>query len=226
MSVDYNGTDTSIHWGSASTIDDIFDNANGGTAMAWINLDGWGEGNFGRIWDKTAWLFFVRSSQSDLVFIYNWFSANGYWTTPGSSLSLSTTFHVAATYIADDASTNPTLYINGVSQTVTEETTPVGFAPDSDASYNAYLGNSSAGDRTFNGRIGDPRLYKRILSAAEIQTIVNTRGHDGIIDDLRCKPSLEEGYPGQTGQTPKDLSQYKHTATTSGTITHAEAFWR
>jgi len=69
---------------------------------------------------------------------------------------------------------DPVIYINGVSQTVTETATPTGTS-GSDAS--SYLVFSSAGvsGYEFYGKLEQALIYNRILSAGEILDIHNSR---------------------------------------------------
>jgi len=70
-----------------------------------------------------------------------------------------------------------------------------------------YNDNPSSGILSLNSRAGsgelvsefyDVRIYNRVLSAAEIQTMFNARGADGICDGMLHRWKLDELAPGAT----------------------------
>lgn len=231
MAAIFDGSTSAISFGSASILDNIFDG--GGTAMAWIRLSTWGENSRGRIWNKASgtqpaggWAFWTSSLYNYLAFAHDFGTTYGAWGTATNSIVLNTIYHVAVTYDNGSTANNPTMYINGQSVSVVEDSTPSGTRI-SDATQLCVLGNHSDASRTFDGWLADPRLYNRILSAEEIQTIYESRGNDGIVDDLVCRPALNEQAPGTTTSTDgvvKDVSPYKHFSdqAVGGSITYIE----
>jgi len=162
----YNGTTS---YGQVTDHADITDLK---TASCWIYATSSGENTSGRIIDKFASksIFFIDAS--DRIVFYKLFGVSaGIWASDNSSLALSTWTHVAYTYAMDDnIATNPILYINGVAVTTTESTTPDGTMT-SDTGGDLYVGNRSDNARTFDGNIENLRLYNRVLTPAEIQSI-------------------------------------------------------
>jgi len=80
------------------------------------------------------------------------------------------------------ASNKPVLYINGVSQTVTQVTAPSGTFT-TEANVRQSIGNAQNnvgvfGTGTFDGTIDDFRIYNRILTAQEVKRLYNM-GHTG-----------------------------------------------
>jgi len=142
------------------------------TVSCWFYADSYGEGgDYGRIFAKDTrdTLFHIQNAY--MSFFKNFSGGLAKWSSPASSISLSTWIHVAYTYAMDDnTTTNPIIYINGVSVTVTEISTPVGTMV-SDTGKDIYIGNRLANDKTFDGRIENLRLYNRVLTPAEIQSI-------------------------------------------------------
>jgi hypothetical protein len=116
----------------------------------------------------------VYLSSNKIVYIRG-FNTSGVWTADPPSLNAWS--HVAITYDQSSVSNDPVIYINGVSVAVTEFTTPVGTAL---SEYGGVLdiGNSSLLSTPYggclNGKLFDPRIYNRILSASEIVALYNS----------------------------------------------------
>ncbi len=175
--LDFDGEDDFVDAGSESSVDDIFDG--GATVSAWIHPRGWGEGNFGRIFDKAdnlgtnrnGWAFELYGSRQSLLFQQGFSGGIGNWVTPVNSISLNEWQHVALVYDSSFDTNDPVIYINGVPQTVTEIDTPSG-AFRSDAALNLTIGNYSLDtNRTWDGLIDDLRIYDRALDSDEIDSL-------------------------------------------------------
>jgi len=199
------GNNEYIDCGSDASLDDITVI----TISAWIFLNGWGQGKEGRIYDKEAIRLFSDENDASLTFEMAFPGQDGRWRTPTDSLSLSTWHHVAITYDRSSDANDPVMYIDGVSQTVTEERTPTGTA-SSDAGSAALIGNNAPSTQfDFDGILEDVRIYDRALSAPEIATICAARGADNIVDGLVLRHMLMEDFPGQAASgagQQKDLS--------------------
>ena len=162
----FDGVDDYIDCGSPTSLD----NVNPKTVEAWIYPIGWGEGSKGYVFVKAAWNFFINSSAGEET-IQTWHSHSptpGSWTTPNGSIVLGAWQHVAFTYDNSNNANDPIIYINSIIQSLTELTTPSGN-PTSDADNTLYIGNNAAGARTWDGLIGEVRIYSRALTPAEIQ---------------------------------------------------------
>lgn len=211
-----------VDWGSPAGLDDIAPM----TQMAWLNLDSYGGGGFGRLFDKTQNISFVSNTApanaASLSFIQNASTGNGFWCTPINSLSLSVWHHVVITYDNSVLGT-PVMYIDGVSQTITTITGASGTRT-SDAAANLFMGNWSSGvGRELDGRIEDARIYNRILSANEILNIYSSRGHDFILSSLVLRAlccDKGEATAAASGD-PVDLSNNKFASTLTGTPNYA-----
>jgi len=177
LALDFDGVDDGVNAGSDTSIDNIF--IGGGTITAWIMPRTIGEGNFGRIVDKSSstlsadgYGLLLKDSVNPLLrFGRGWTGAMGGWDTPTDSIVLNAWQHVVVTYDEALAGNNPLMYINGVSQTVNTTDTPSG-SPQSDAAQNLFIGNFSD-TRTFDGLIDDVRLYNHVLTAKEVALIFN-----------------------------------------------------
>ena len=172
----FDGSNDYVVCGSDSSIDNIFDG--GGTIMGWIKAESDGGGNFGRIISKESgangtdgWSLTVEDEGSgtvDINFMAGHSTTYGRWTTASREVTLNTWTHFALVYDDDSVSNNPTLYINGVSVTLTEVSTPVG-TKSTDASQNLYIGASTLAARHFDGNIADIAMFNTALTAAQVR---------------------------------------------------------
>lgn len=140
----------------------------GGTIMAWIYPDTLGEGNFGRIVDKssdtsaTGGYFVCLASNNRLAIQVGGgsliYSGN-------NAITLGSWQHIAIVF----SSTGKKAYVNGIETiTSTEKTLPPNTA------LNVTIGNLTDGDiRTFDGKIDETRMYDRALTASQIEAIYN-----------------------------------------------------
>lgn len=197
-----------VNCGSPSVLDNIFDG--GGTVMAWIWPQNYGGAGDGRILDKSdndavdiGWGLLMQDGSDSIEFwvgfLNIFFQSWGGWRTPTDSMDglLDSWVHVAVTYNSDSPSNNASIYLNGVSQSITETWTPAG-SRRSDASYDLIIGNHDDLGRCLWGWEEDARMYNRILSANEIQTIHAAQGNDGIVDGLVARYLLDQGAEGVT----------------------------
>lgn len=188
MALFFSGDDDAVLCGNASAVQEIWNG--GATAMAWIFPHSFGGGDFARILDKedassTGWLFFIddNTGAGDAVrFLRHWTSTAGDWMVTGV-ISAFTWVHLAVTYDDDSDSNVPTIYVNGVAQSLTTNSSPSGTRT-SDASTRLMMGNRVSSGRVMDGRIADARLYNRELSADEILSIYTMRGRDRNINGL------------------------------------------
>ena len=168
----FNGTSGYINASSDDSLDDL----STVTVSAWIYPTGYGEGNFGRIVNKsdtnnTNWALTLvnNSSQQSIRFFKERNSASNATqvTAANGSIQLNQWYHVVGVY---DENTTPRmkLFINGTEATYAEQIEGTG-SPDSDASYNLSIGNRLAGDRTFQGIIDEVKIYPFVLTAEQIK---------------------------------------------------------
>jgi hypothetical protein len=127
----------------------------------------------------------------------------------GLTMSTNTWYHFVGVY---QRSVVWKMYRNGA-ETASGATT---YYPNS-RSY-ISIGASEYGDRVNAlGQFHDFRIYNRVLTANEIQTIYACAGTDGIVSGLTLRLPMDEGYEGQTVATTagliKDVSNYKTNAT-------------
>jgi hypothetical protein len=103
-----------------------------------------------------------------LQFIVDWSTTDLNVFTGNGTLTLNNWHYVAVTYNStESAGTNPVLYIDGVSKSLTV-TSSVGTRVD-DSGQKIRIGARGTGlDREFDGSIDEVRLYDKILSASEV----------------------------------------------------------
>ena len=150
----------------------------------------------------------------DPLSIYYWSYSSvhgGRWKTPDNSFSLATWNHIVVTFQEGDLTADPVIYINGVSQAITENYTPSG-AIQNEVSRELVIGNiKSVGSpyiEAFDGKIFDPRVYNTILTQAQVTTLYNA----GVPDETLVTDGLVfQGFNVRTG----DLASYIGTTLTS-----------
>lgn len=98
------------------------------------------------------------------------------YNTPANSVPLSAWTHVVVTRDITTPTDAPLIYINGVSQALTVVQVAIGAARP-ETGVELVIGNAHSTafnyNRPFDGKIFDPRVYNRILSAAEVTTLYN-----------------------------------------------------
>ncbi len=210
--IDFDGAGDRVSIGSDASIENVF---NGGGALSmWIYPESWGGCNYGRILEKAAgitgsggWSLIVNNGggvnpKENIAFFKGHSTTYSQWTTPFQSITLNTWNHITVSYSDDDLNNNPTIYINGTAQTLTQNNPPVG-TPDSDVGTTMRIGYG--GGCGFDGVIDDVRVYNSPLSETEVSAIYGATG--GI-----CSVSTCAAPSGTTGEivfnTDYDVMQY------------------
>jgi hypothetical protein len=119
-------------------------------------------------------------------------SSDGEWHSSDDSLQIGVPAHIAAVQDRDADGTG-IIYVNGLDDTV--EITPAAGNRRSSNNYYRILNNWNGASPIF-GIFADLRVYSRLLSAAEIETIATSRGGDNIRDALEVQLMLDEFEPG------------------------------
>lgn len=179
MAVDLDGTDDYIDCGSAAAIDNLALMS----VSIWLQPDDYGPGNLGAIVTKTnqgtenlGWLIGF-STASGLIEFDMIGTGSGQWVTT-AGISTGVWSHICITYNRGAAANDPVIYIGGTAQSLGTDTNPT-FPLSSDAAQSLEIGRRTTGtpDRMFNGRVGEFRLFGRILSAQE--TAILAAGYTG-----------------------------------------------
>jgi|SRR5581483_9520981 len=170
--------DTSGNAGARVTFDGLAAPNNKMSFQTWILPVSWdpvqADGTFpsiGELHDGSVddWLFNISKSGSNyfLHYVRTFSTTNGIWTVPAPSLALHA---IQISYDASAVGNNPTILVDGISQTVTRVTAPVGTARVSGTKYSfgSFGCGVATGGGTFRGKNQDPRIYNnRILTASE-----------------------------------------------------------
>ncbi len=168
-SLNFNGSTSKVNCGSGLSIDDIF--VGGGTVVAYINPRTGGGGSQGRICQKgpsTDQVYLLQIvANNEWRFYHLRVTSAGGWDTPTNSVVFGKDHVVAVTYDNGSTANDPKIYIDGISQTLTQPINPSGVA-SSDAAHDLNIGGRDTDDRTFDGLISHILFYNRILSASEI----------------------------------------------------------
>lgn len=105
------------------------------------------------------------------------FVFKGGWSTSGAwSIAKPSTgawFHACVTYSFSATTNDPIMYINGVSQTVTERATPSGTVENDGTTLTtgANAGGGFSGVGSWDGRIAEFAIWNRILTAGEAASL-------------------------------------------------------
>jgi hypothetical protein len=122
-------------------------------------------------------------------FIRSFSVAAGKWVTASDVFTPGTIYHVCITMVGTDASV-PIVYINGVTNAVTEYQDSSGSLTNDSTDVLEIGGSSLGGQFSFDGKISDVRVYNRILSPAEVLDMYNRRSMNDNINGLVFNPVL------------------------------------
>ncbi|KAA1257576.1 Cadherin domain protein [Rubripirellula obstinata] len=172
----FDGTDDIVTIPSSSSIDDVF--SNGGTVSAWFNASGWGENNFGRIVEKPSgitpspngWSLLLDGNRQSLLFNHGFSGNHAQWRVQSNSVTLGQWHQVTVVYDASSSGNAPTIYLDGVAQSLNQTNTPTGTAL-SDAGLDINIGNHTALNRAFDGVIDEVRLSSNALSNEQVTAL-------------------------------------------------------
>ena len=172
---DFDGVNDYLNAGSGSSLDNISTL----TMSAWIYADGWGESSFGRIFDKGGYLIFlVSNAGTPTAYLESFGITRARATTEtlyrasNSTLSLSQWYYVT---VVMNGTTNTDLYKNGTETSYGSSLTLGSGSLTSEATSSLYIGNTSATDRTFNGKIDELRIENSCRSSDWIKLCYETQ---------------------------------------------------
>ena len=174
------------HPGYGSSLSDIAANQvmtiSGLTAMStkrtwalWTYRIGNGGGGFGRMFTKTNTNvdmedLYYDSPAGTYRFLRAFSGGTGAWTVPAPSAGV--WHHVAVAYDSSLPSNVPSLWIDGVVQTVTTGQAPSGTASSNTDPYR--YGNRGDLARQWDGRLDEFQIFNRKLTTAEVIAVMNT----------------------------------------------------
>jgi hypothetical protein len=168
--LDFDGANDYVDTGYNANLEKI-------TVTAWAYARTDGGSDWGRIFDKRETsseviTLLMGGSADRLVYSRHFSGGQGEWYTPENSFLNGAWYHVAVTHDASSDTNDPLIYINGVSQTLTENQSPSG---DVNTNPDDFIIGNRANDlaRGFDGIIDEVRIYNRVLSGAEITDLYN-----------------------------------------------------
>jgi hypothetical protein len=180
--------DSRIDIGSAASLDDIEDQGGGGmSGAAWVYRTGGGisshilsaatDCEIQPALNDGRWSFGIRSgapSDRALSFCKDYITTNMDVRSAAGDIPNNTWTHIAFTWDGSATAANVHLYINGAEVSSYSTQVNGAGAKTSDAALTKYVTNGQfTGGGDFLGRLDDVRLYKRILSPAEIKQLYN-----------------------------------------------------
>ena len=135
----------------------------------WTYRTGAGGNSQGRLFEKTnggAQVEVFLNSNAAVTYNYfrSWSGTDGNWSIPQPAVN---EWHqIGASYDAGATTNDPLMYIDGVSQTVTQVTgDPTGSVDTNTDTY--VFGNNGASTRNWAGRLCEFAVWNRILTAGE-----------------------------------------------------------
>jgi hypothetical protein len=171
-SIQFDGAATIVTFLDASAIQNIFDG--GGTYECWFNADSDGELDVGKFISKSdgtgGWFADTRNEVTGTIqiqFKQEFDGAtDGRWSI--EAVTLNAIHHLVIVYDNSAVGNNPTIYLDGVSQSVTERATPDGTR-GTDVGNDMWIGAGSAGaGNAFDGHIDEVALYTTELSPVRV----------------------------------------------------------
>jgi len=160
----FDSADSMVAVANNSDLQGLFDG--GATVSAMVRADSDGEGDNGKIIYKLDDYVLAVVNEAagvmDVRFTQYHSTTNGRWITTAEELDVGSFVHIVVTYNSSSVDNDPTMYIQGNNVALTEASTPVGTADNS--TNNLIIGNSSASDRTFDGLIGQVKVYKGMMA--------------------------------------------------------------
>ncbi len=159
---------------SLGATDNMWDG--GGTLSVWLKPEGQGSDNVGRVFDKSTnasvgWYLYCPSSDTTLRFVVIADVCDGAWDFP-LDITGNKWQHVVIVYNSDARLNNPTVYVDGVSVTVTRiRTWTIKFDRTADGTAYLILGSREAGDRFWEGSMDDVMLFDSALAGDKAKSI-------------------------------------------------------
>lgn len=175
-SMDFDGSNDDATFASPTDLDDIY--SGDATVMHWVYVDTYGENSTGHTISKfpsstAGWKIMVDDSSGYgsntkcINFTKQFSGGRRTWQTPTDSIAAGGWFHVAVVYNGSSTSNDPIIYIDGVSQSLNRFESATG-TDNSDAAANLIVGDSTNLDRSFDGRITQLLVTKKLLSESEV----------------------------------------------------------
>lgn len=167
MARNFDGTDDNIAMGSDASIGSFATY----TIMAWLDLqtpasnaDAWAIKGYNDGAADVGWQMTSSTFSNFCEFLQKWTGTQGYWGLPKPANGV---HHIAWTYDTGATTNIPVGYLDGVLQTITVGSTPVGTVV-LDTGKALRLGESADGNGDYQGKIAHFVYAFGILNAAEV----------------------------------------------------------
>lgn len=165
------------------------------TFTAWIYPVSLANGAIASPFSDNAGAYIRLLADGSIRFYQKGVTGPGIWLSPAGAVSINNWHFIAVSRDTSVITNKPVIYIDGVSVLVTE-VDPQGGATADETGANFVVGNlkTTAVDYTFpfDGKIKDARVYNRILSQADINTLHYTdAGVPGLVFQAPCVRTSE-----------------------------------
>lgn len=171
MAIDFDGTDDKTQNNNGVTGIDVAT-----ISMAcWINGDSFITGNLRFELSTSTALTSLLTTDFDfpgnavLYFTQGMTASNGDWRSSTTIMNTGTWYHLCTTHNASDVANDPSLYVDGVLQTIIEIVAPTGSRLTGGDSIS--LGTSVEAGGFYDGRLMECGVWNRILNADEVTTL-------------------------------------------------------
>jgi hypothetical protein len=137
----------------------------------WANINGQGGASNGRMFQAAGDYSLVLLGTGIITYQRKWSTTDGLWhiTQPAAS----TWFGLGVSYNAglagDETGNEPLMYVNGISQTITEDSNPNGTLGTTTGAYS--IGNDGGGIRNWDGMLAEFAVWDALLDAAEFAAL-------------------------------------------------------
>lgn len=131
-----------------------------------------GQANLGTIFNKSlAKTIFIRTTNK-LRSVMSFTGIDGTWDTPDNSIVLNSKLHIVVTYDNTDVANDVIAYINNVSQTITEISTPT-LVANTDNTSNLYIGTNFGTGWTMNSLVYELEYFNVVLTPTQVSDLYN-----------------------------------------------------
>lgn len=183
QALSFDANDDYVNAGSGASLDDLA----ALTVSAWIKPSSAGENSQGTVVVKATtyqpsvggWALSMRSATA-IDFVADFSTTDLERKSNAGTIPYNQWSHVVATWDGTATAANMHIYVNGVEVTYATSTDGVG-SHRSDATYSLGIGGENASGATiFDGVIDEVRVYSRVLSVAEAQSLYKLGASDPI----------------------------------------------
>ena len=154
------------------------------------------------------------------VFVVGWSTAAGKWSI--AKPSTGSYHHIAITYDGSSTANDPVIYLNGVSQTVTERAAPSGTIQLPTGT--SYFGSENGSGQWFNGSLAEFAIWNTVLSGATITALAGGNAPSFYTSGLLLyAPLIGSASPEPESIEASNLTLTGTSQTTHPTITYPSA---